>query len=187
MFKYALIEDGKVKEYRTYHEVVEEHRIRKVNGLLALRPVEEIMPDYDANVEVLDGPKVTIRKDKVVHKYTTRPKTDDEIEIMRKNKIRAVNKIWKEKTKAWITFNNAEYDTDALTLFPLTLSTEYVTTWFDVNDVPVIWSPSDVANFLSDVANRNEACSKKRALHINIIRGLSSAKDIAEYDINQGW
>ena len=78
--RHALVKDGEIVEFRNYAPNVDQSEL--ANGKPRMLPVETVEDEFDPISQVREGPTYEIEEARVVARYTSRAKNQDEIAAM---------------------------------------------------------------------------------------------------------
>jgi len=78
--RHALVKNGEIVEFRNYAPNVDQSELAE--GKPRMLPVETIRDEYDPVSQVHEGPSYTVEADRVIERFTSRAKNQNEVAAM---------------------------------------------------------------------------------------------------------
>ncbi len=204
MSLYALVQNGVVLEYRTVAPNVNQSLLK--SGKPRLLPVVVENDTYNPITQVREEPyAVIIQATQVIHSYTVRAKTTEEVAAMAAAKAAAISDEFQRLCQLPITFTvgNQDYiwDADQEAIRNVTGALQSYTEASAINIIladPRNWTPVDsfqpitlTRNQLRGlglaIAARKDALFFKKKTKQAAVLALSDPTTIYAYDITTGW
>lgn len=198
--RYALIKDGEIVEYRSGIPNVDQEVIRAL-GKPYLLPVEVVDPEYNPISEVREGPVLTVEEDRVLETYTVRAKNSGEIYELQVAKDHAIQLEFERRCALPISFTvgGVEYPfhADAEARENILGVVVLIGSGVPIPD-PREWTPyghtdpvsithAELVGLGAAIAMRKDALFTAKKQKQDAVTQLSSAADVAAYDITADW
>lgn len=156
-------------------------------------PLEDNKPEYDLRYQYLTPSGFEILSEKVIRHWQI---MERDIETLKEEKYNALNARRDQAIASSFTYNQVVFDSDANSLRDITSMAANVAlgiplpegfSWRAADNSDIVMSDEDVRSFA--VAARDHVYGKHLVCrqHKAAIEALTSASEVAAYDIETGW
>lgn len=196
--KYALIKNLEILEILDFPEGVPSGSVIGIHKTKPfLLPVEDTIPEFDKELEDIDGPIVSILKDKVTRTWK---KKDKDLQSLLNFKLLVLEKEFQFQIK-FIKYMNYEWDSDDKAiqnimgvllsyneLEKLNINIPNKRYWTPANSIdPVLITREQLTSLYLEIINRKDKLFAIKKQKQSELKNISNFKELSNYDVLKGW